>query len=518
MDLSDAFFWLAVAASVMMLLRLGRRALGPARSWALKSVLVLAVALAGTLLVPDVASWVTFGLWAAIVLVPSLLARFIPHSLAAEHFVVARACGLLMRVLHPFDGWPASDEAVAALHLAHRGYPERAVARLTELLARPDLPWHMHANLRLQLHRIAGDWQEILTEAPFGETGHRLARLRALGETGDLHELVAEVARLERAPDAGLPIAEVYVLAFCGRRRALARLLDGALARLRPDNKRFWLATAALAAGETDAAAREFEQLASDAADRTLAAHAAQRLRDGLRDPADALDNDDWRVVAAIEAAAPARPRAARGYFSFWRGCYVIGALVACNLAVFALEIWLGGSESEEVLARLGAMWAGAVVDRGEWWRLGAATFLHLGLLHIGFNMAALAVLGPWVERTMGHWRTLAVYLLSGLASTAGVLLLIRMNWMEDEFLVGASGAIFGLVGAQLVLRAQSWLHHRSAEAARRLGDLIWGIALQVVFDFTAPQVSFAGHAWGLGAGILTTMLLSLRGWRRAPG
>ncbi|MGE5202794.1 MAG: rhomboid family intramembrane serine protease, partial [Acidobacteriota bacterium] len=109
-------------------------------------------------------------------------------------------------------------------------------------------------------------------------------------------------------------------------------------------------------------------------------------------------------------------------------------------------------------------------------------------------------------------------YLLSGLASTAGVLLLIRLGWMEDEFLVGASGAIFGLVGAQLVLRAQSWLHHRSAEAAQRLGDLIWGIALQVVFDFTAPQVSFAGHAWGLGAGILATLLLSIGGWRRTPG
>jgi rhomboid protease GluP len=518
MDFSEAFFWLAVAASLMMLLRLGRRALGPARSWALKSVLVLVVALGSTLLVPDAAGWITFGLWAAIVFVPSLLAAFIPHSLAAEHFVVARACGRLMRVLHPFDGWPAYDEAVAALHLAHRGYPERAIARLSELLACPGLSWHMRENLRLQLYRIAGDWEGILTAAPFGDGVHGLARLRALGETGDLHELVAEVVRLERAPDAGLPVAELYVLAFCGRGRALAGLLDGALARLRPEAKRFWLATAALAAGEIDAAAREFERLASDAADRTLAAHAARRLRDGLGNPADALDDDDWRAIAAIEAAAPGRPRVARSYLSFWRGCYVIGALVACNFAVFALEIWRGGSENEAVLAQLGAMWAGAIIEGGEWWRLGAATFLHLGFLHIGFNMAALAVLGPWVERRIGHWRTLAVYLLSGLASTAGVLLLIEMNWVEDEFLVGASGAIFGLVGAHLVLRAQSWLHHRSAEAAQRLGDMVWGIALQVVFDFTAPQVSFAGHAWGLGAGLLVTLLLSMGGWRRATG
>lgn len=518
MEFSDAFFWLAVAASLMMLVRLGRRALGVARSWALKCVLVLAVALGSAMLLPDAASWITFGLWAAIVLLPSLLTRFIPYSLASEHFIAARACGLVMRVLHPFDGWRANDEVAAALHLAHRGYPERAAARISELLARPGLPWDMQMNLRLQLCRIAGDWQGILQEAHFGEAGHRLARLRALGETGELRGLVAEVARLERAPDPNLPIAELYALAFCGRGRALAGLLEGALARLRPDTKRFWLATAALAARETDAATRAFERLASDAADRTLAAQAAQRLRDGLRDPVEALDDDDWRAVASIEAAAPARPRAARGYLSFWRGAYVIGALFAGNLAMFALEIWLGGSESERVLARLGAMWAGAVVEGGEWWRLGAATFLHLGVLHIGFNMAALAILGPWVERAMGHWRTLAVYLLSGLASTAGVLLLIRLGWMEDEFLVGASGAIFGLVGAQLVLRAQSWLHHRSAEAAQRLGDLIWGIALQVVFDFTAPQVSFAGHAWGLGAGILATLLLSIGGWRRTPG
>jgi len=516
MDLSQAVFWIAVASSLIMLVRLGRRALGDARSWAIKCVLVLATALLSALLLPMSAYWISGGLWAGIILLPSLLVRIAIHGLGRQHYRTAGLSARLLSVLHPFDGWAQNAEAIAAFRLAQRGKPEQAAALMAELLARPGLSWRVYASLRMQLCRIEGNWPGMLLQVPADDPSLLAMRLRALGETGRLRDLVAEGARLHGDTGFAPHAVDLVVLAFCGRTPAVMRLLESALAGLPSELKRFWLATAELAAGDGDAAKVEFERLAASAVDRTLALHAAQRLSNGLANPRLVLDQADWRTVAAIEARARDARRPRAGILAMWRGSHVIAALIAANLGVFVVEMVLGGSDDIEVLGRLGAMSAEAVIGGGEWWRLGAATFLHSGFLHIGFNMAALAILGPWVERSMGHWRTLAVYLLSGIGSTVGVLLLVQLGWMEDEFLVGASGAIFGLVGAQLVLRAQSFLQHRSVQAAQRLGDLAWGIALQVVFDFATPQVSFAGHASGLAAGLLLTLALTPGRWRAA--
>ena len=514
MDLSQAVFWVAVASSVIMLVRLGRRALRDARGWAVKCVVVLAVALVSDLALPNSAYWITGGLWAAIVLLPSLLVRLTIHSLGRQRYGTAGLSAWLLSVLQPFDGWNRNAEAIGALRLAKRGDLERAKARMTELLARPGLSWRVYASLHMQLCRIAGDWQGMLLQVPADDPSLVAMRLRALGEIGHLREFVSEAERLRGETGFAPHAVDLVVLAFCGRSQAVAGLLKGALAGLPADLKRFWLATAELAAGEQEPARREFERLAAGAGDRTLALYARQRLANGLANPQPALDEAGWRTVAAIEARSREGRRRPSGFLGFWRGCWVILGLVGVNLAMFLVEMALGGSEDIELLERLGAMSAGAVIEGGQWWRLGTAFFLHFGLLHIAFNMAALAILGPWVERSIGHWRTLLIYLLSGIGSTAGVLVLARLGWVEDEILVGASGAIFGLVGAQLVLRARSFLQHRSTQAAQRLGDLGWGIALQIVFDIVTPQVSIAGHASGLAAGILLTFALTPRRWR----
>jgi len=509
MDLSQAVFWIAVASSVIMLVRLGRRAIRDARIWAIKCVAVLLVALVSDLTVPMSAPWIVGSLWAAIIVLPSLLVRLAIHSLGRQRYGAAGLSARLLSLLQPFDGWGRNAEAIAALRLAQRGELERATARMSELLVRPGLSWRVYASLHMQLCRIAGDWRGMLQQVPGDDPTLVAMRLRALGETGHIRELVFEAGRLRGETGFVSHAVELVVLAFCGKVDAVAGLLEGALARLPAELKRFWLATAELAAGHEETARRDFERLAAGAADRTLALYARQRLDNGIASPQLALDGVGWRAVAAIEASARDGRRRPVGFLGFWRGSWIILGLVGANFAMFLVEIALGGSEDLDVLGRLGAMWAGAIVGGGEWWRLGSAMFLHFGWLHIAFNMAALAILGPWVERTIGHWKTLLVYLLSGIGSTAGVLLLVQAGWVDDELLVGASGAIFGLVGAQLVLRARSFLQHRSVQAAQRLGDLAWGIALQVVFDFVTPQVSFAGHASGLGAGILLTLALT---------
>lgn len=134
--------------------------------------------------------------------------------------------------------------------------------------------------------------------------------------------------------------------------------------------------------------------------------------------------------------------------------------------------------------------------------------FLHYGLVHLAMNMIGLAIIGPWVERKMGRIRYASLYLASGIGSMAAVVWFIRRGWMPEELLVGASGAIMGVIGAYGALLALGWRRERSALAARRLRGVALIVVAQTVFDVTNPQVSFAAHMSGFVWGALLTVLL----------
>ncbi len=125
--------------------------------------------------------------------------------------------------------------------------------------------------------------------------------------------------------------------------------------------------------------------------------------------------------------------------------------------------------------------------------------------MHLGLNLLSLVVIGLPTERILGHWRTLIVYLGSAIGSTGAVLLLIQLGLMPSALLVGASGAIFGLIGAQVALLIRAWRVIRSRLAAGRLLNLGLIIMLQAIFDLFTPQVSFSAHASGLLIGLVLT-------------
>src|SRR5207249_11820801 len=104
------------------------------------------------------------------------------------------------------------------------------------------------------------------------------------------------------------------------------------------------------------------------------------------------------------------------------RSAPAVLVLILVNVLVFLFEISVGDWNRSEVLHRIGALEPYAVVAQGEYWRLCTALFLHGGFLHLGFNLFALYVLGPPLEGSIGTIRFLACYLLSGLASSAGVV------------------------------------------------------------------------------------------------
>ncbi|MBA3019795.1 rhomboid family intramembrane serine protease [Propionicimonas sp.] len=140
-------------------------------------------------------------------------------------------------------------------------------------------------------------------------------------------------------------------------------------------------------------------------------------------------------------------------------------------------------------------MWMAGGVSSGEWWQPITSAFTHIEVLHIGLNMLALWFLGPMLERVFGRVWFLTVYLLSALAGSAAVL------WLSDSMnpTLGASGAVFGLIGALLVLTYRTGGDMRSV--------LIW-LGINVVFTFTNSSISWQGHLGGLVGGLAASVII----------
>ena len=180
------------------------------------------------------------------------------------------------------------------------------------------------------------------------------------------------------------------------------------------------------------------------------------------------------------------------------RGAPVVIALILLNMAVFGIELWRGALTNPIILHRLGSLDFAAVIAKGEFWRLISAVFLHYNLIHLAFNLFALYVLGPPLERAIGALRFGACYLISGIGSTSGVVLLTLAKIVQPAELVGASGCVMGIVGAS----AGFLLRHRHIWHARqRLLNILLIIAIQIAFDISTPQVSTSAHLCGLVTG-----------------
>ena len=198
----------------------------------------------------------------------------------------------------------------------------------------------------------------------------------------------------------------------------------------------------------------------------------------------------------------------------YFRHAPAVLIFIFLNVAAFLFEISVGDWNDPEVLHRIGALEPYAVVVQGEYWRLFTALFLHGGFTHLLFNIFALYILGPPLERSIGATRFAICYLVSGLASSAGVVLLTVIGFVQVAQLVGASGCIMGIVGAW----AGFLVRHRHAPQARqRLANIFMIIVIQTAFDLSTPQVSMAAHLCGLIAGFCLGLILTSRAVPVAP-
>src|SRR5437667_12060139 len=217
-----------------------------------------------------------------------------------------------------------------------------------------------------------------------------------------------------------------------------------------------------------------------------------------LRDQVQLFQRLDSRQNHPVPFASV--PVADRIRHSQLRRAPAVLVLIVLNAVVFLVESSAGDLNAPEVLHRVGALEPYAVVVQGEYWRLFTALFLHGGLTHLLFNVFALYILGPPLERSIGTVRFAVCYLVSGLASSAGVVLLTTFGLVQVAQLVGASGCIMGVVGAW----AGFLLIHRHAPLAKqRLANIFLIVVIQTAFDLSTPQVSMAAHISGLIGGFL---------------
>lgn len=194
--------------------------------------------------------------------------------------------------------------------------------------------------------------------------------------------------------------------------------------------------------------------------------------------------------TAAARAAAPRRPSAiARAFRPGSRTPVVTYSLLAVTIGVFVLQQLTGGAVTQLLL-----YWPPLTTI--EPWRMLTAALVHSdrSLFHILFNMYSLVVLGPLLEGLVGRARFLAVYVLSAFGGSLAVLYLA-----PNQAVVGASGAIFGMLGAVFVI------HRRLGGQSRQL---IVIIGLNLAVGFVVPGISWQAHVGGLLVGGLAALIM----------
>ena len=220
-----------------------------------------------------------------------------------------------------------------------------------------------------------------------------------------------------------------------------------------------------------------------------------------------AIDGPGWEnapesAPAEAHSAPPDTPRRGK---PIWLAAPATHILVAINCVVWLAMVARGVSPispTVEQLMNWGASSAGNVLIDDQWWRIVTAMFLHVGILHLATNMWCLWNLGLLAEPLMGSWGVLAVYILTG---AAGNLLSTCVNWLRysdsNAFPAGAgaSGAVFGIAGALIVLLGSKRLPVPPIELKKLRRSVIYFAAINL---FIGLSISIGTAVMGSGLSI----------------
>ena len=407
----------------------------------------------------------------------------------------------------PAEARLAIDERIAMLYLAAYRWSDAIVHAEAHLFGAPrDTAPPEPPVPPLPLRRALGVAPPVWVEL-----------LGAYGRTGDLDQAARMLARLEDVcegrEDAAIWIhrARLMFLALAGRPAAVRQLVEPRRARhMSAAARTYWVAVAHEHHGDRAAATSAYEKARgrSRGRPRDLIDQALEKLAKADGIPAVTLSDTANEVVARVEAAPLPVPIRLPQPVRPWATWGLTGMLL---LVAGVITMFVGETSDVGVLVRAGAMVRG-LVDSGEWWRIFSCVFVHVGGLHLLVNVIGMWFVGRITEELFGPSRTIALFGVAGftgavasyLASPAGIS-------------AGASGAIFGLLGAVFV--ELTWHRTRYKMAWRRgmWGGLVVVIVAQVGYGFLYPAIDQWAHGGGLAAGVLFGAILSPHArWVRA--
>jgi membrane associated rhomboid family serine protease len=182
-------------------------------------------------------------------------------------------------------------------------------------------------------------------------------------------------------------------------------------------------------------------------------------------------------------------------------GYPVTMVLIAINVVVYLIEVAKSSGGllrvlDIETIYEMGALLGPAIHEGGEWWRIVTSGFVHVSILHIGFNMVLLYFIGRLLEPAIGSLRFGFIYFASLLAGS-----FVALWFSPDTVSAGASGAIFGILGATFVIA-------RGRQLEAIAGQIGFLIVLNLIFTFADAGISVGAHVGGLVCGVLCGLLI----------
>lgn len=206
------------------------------------------------------------------------------------------------------------------------------------------------------------------------------------------------------------------------------------------------------------------------------------------------------KVTDNINKTNEKRNRVAEKIFSYKKPIITYAIMIICIILFIMMYIFGNGSESTNTLINFGANYD-VLTKSGEYYRLFTCMFLHIGIMHLICNMYSLYVIGKEVEGLFGKWKYLLIYLLSGICGS-----MLSLAFSYNTVSAGASGAIFGLLGALLYFG----YYYRTYLGAVMRSSIIPVILFNLIIGFLSSGIDNAAHIGGLVGGVLIAMAVGI--------
>ncbi|MFN8441479.1 MAG: rhomboid family intramembrane serine protease [Caldilineaceae bacterium] len=518
---------LAGSLSIGIIGRWLRNRFSISRTAVVASAVVLLAIVLGFWLLPSYVGTIGLTLWVLLILPSSLVVYQLNRQIIARNESKAAPLLKLLHWLQPFDDLTHLDDFLQS-QVAGRQQDLTTIEAQIARLNHPQTP--MQRYLKVHLLVLTNRWNEIvelvheaMQERAFSSSVHHLVitgtYIRALGEVGKRTEMVEAYQRFQpllAKSQSVIDLANISLFAFCGCEQQVESVLgQRSMQTYPPKMATYWRAVTKWAKQDRAEAKAEMQQLV-EVSDGRVSNLAKSRLA-AWETKSTSAEEDELPAASQIQLAQIVKEyqqaqEVSIGGRNTGQRPYATYALIAINVVIYLAEEFTGGSQDLEHLYRLGALVPQAITYDGEWWRIFTANFLHLGPMHLMMNMLGLAVLGPFVEFRLRSLRFLLIYLASGLGSM--LLYYWYQSWNNPDqviVLVGASGCIMGIIGANLAILLRTWRADKSQYAKRGLLRILLIIGLQAAIDLMVPVFGFLVHLSGTLIGFLTTLLLFWR-------